>query len=234
MDESMADYPASTAQPVRSAPAPGSGRLVLLSIAGIPLLMILASSWLWFFVQRGDIDLVGTLGTANQGELLKPPRQIADAALLDARGVAHEFGRSPPRWTLLIPNPGAVCDAQCEATLYLSRQIHIAMGKEMPRIRRAFVGTLPPTQIALEVDALSDAQPVPPDFASYVSQSHPGMAVLHGSPQALDALFMEHAAQPDSWYLMDPAGWVMMRYDATVDYKDVISDLKFLLKNSNG
>ena len=33
---------------------------------------------------------------------------------------------------------------------------------------------------------------------------------------------------------MDPNGWVMMRYDSSVDYKDVIADLKFLLKNSNG
>jgi hypothetical protein len=223
-----------TTQRARTAPRPGSGRLVLLSIAGIPLLVILASSWLWFFVQRGDIDLVGTLGTANQGELLSPPRQIADAALLDARGAPFELALDPPRWTLLIPYPGAVCDAQCEATLYLTRQIHIAMGKELPRIRRAFVGTLPPARTALQVDALSDGQPVPPDFSTFMQQAHPGLAVLHGERRALEQLFAEHAAQPDSWYLMDPAGWVMMRYDASVDYKDVISDLKFLLKNSNG
>jgi hypothetical protein len=33
---------------------------------------------------------------------------------------------------------------------------------------------------------------------------------------------------------MDPAGWIMMRYDPSIGYKDVISDLKFLIKNSNG
>jgi hypothetical protein len=26
-------------------------------------------------------------------------------------------------------------------------------------------------------------------------------------------MFPELPARPDSWYLMDPAGWVMMRYD---------------------
>ena len=37
---------------------------------------------------------------------------------------------------------------------------------------------------------------------------------------------------PNSWYLVDPSGWVMMRYSTEVNYKDVIGDLKFLLKNS--
>ncbi|MFT4825767.1 MAG: hypothetical protein ACI9J0_003701, partial [Cryomorphaceae bacterium] len=31
-----------------------------------------------------------------------------------------------------------------------------------------------------------------------------------------------------------PAGWIMMSYDGKVGYKGVISDLKFLLKNSSG
>ena len=38
---------------------PGQGRAVLLLIAGIPLTMMLAASWLWYFVEQGDIDIVG-------------------------------------------------------------------------------------------------------------------------------------------------------------------------------
>ena len=40
-----------------------NNRLVLLMIAGIPLTMILAASWLWYFVVNGDLDLVGALCT---------------------------------------------------------------------------------------------------------------------------------------------------------------------------
>ena len=51
-----------------------NGRIILLLIAGLPVTMILAASWLWFFVQRGDIDLIGAIGTANNGEysLIQP------------------------------------------------------------------------------------------------------------------------------------------------------------------
>ena len=55
---------------------PGQGRIVLLLIAGIPLTMILAASWLWYFVANGDLDLVAALGTANNGELVTPPRDL--------------------------------------------------------------------------------------------------------------------------------------------------------------
>jgi hypothetical protein len=47
-------------------------------------------------------------------------------------------------------------------------------------------------------------------------------------------LFPEQQGDPTTWYLVDPAGWVMMAYDNQVPYKDVIADLKFLLKNSGG
>jgi hypothetical protein len=44
---------------------------------------------------------------------------------------------------------------------------------------------------------------------------------------------VEHQADASIWYLVDPAGWIMMSYNGEVHYKDVISDLKFLLKNSS-
>jgi len=33
---------------------------------------------------------------------------------------------------------------------------------------------------------------------------------------------------------LEPAGWVMMHFGDDLDYKAVIADLKFLLKNSGG
>jgi hypothetical protein len=50
-----------------------NNRMVLLLIAGVPVTMILGATWLWYFVVRGDLDLVGTLGTANRGALVQPP-----------------------------------------------------------------------------------------------------------------------------------------------------------------
>jgi hypothetical protein len=39
---------------------------------------------------------------------------------------------------------------------------------------------------------------------------------------------------PTQWYVVDPAGWIMMRVSDDLYYKDVISDLRFLLKHSGG
>lgn len=213
--------------------SPNNNRLVLLLIAGIPLTMILAASWLWFFVMRGDLDLVGMLGTANRGDLVQPPRQFADHKLLDDGGRPFAYGDREPRWSLVVVNPGETCDQDCEHNLYMTRQIHVAMGKEFSRIRRLYVGELPPAETGLSVEGLSDGSPLPASFAEYLETGHRGIVPLHVSSPEFVTLFPEQQFDPRLWYLADPAGWVMMTYNAEVSYKDVIADLKFLLKNSS-
>ena len=211
-----------------------NGRLILLLIAGIPVTMILASSWLWYFVVRGDLDVVGALGTANQGALIQPPRDLAAVDASDSLSATLAFPADNPKWTLLVPNPGVDCDRECESRLYLTRQIHIAMGKQMNRIRRAFIGDAAVPEIDLSVPVLSDGRPVPEDFDDYLRREQRGLVAVTTTPSALRNLFPELADQPETWYVVDPSGWIMMSYSPEITYKDVISDLKFLLKNSNG
>jgi len=216
-----------------ASPGAGNGRLILALIAGIPLIMILAASWLWYFVVRGDLDIVGTLGTANRGELLRPPRQALDAGWQSVDGEPFALPEEP-KWLLLVPQRGADCDAACEERLFLARQIHTLLGKNMDRVRRALVTDAAPGSLRLTVETLSDDRPLPADFETYRQREQRGLDVWYSDVASFEALFPEYLQQDDSWYLVDPAGWVMMRYDETVPYKDVISDLKFLLKNSNG
>lgn len=210
-----------------------SGRMTLLLIAGIPVIVILASTWMWYYVASGKLDVVGALGTANRGELVQPPRQAMDAGWQNAAGETF-VPETPPRWTMVVPQRGASCDAGCEKRLYEARQIHMALGKELGRVTRLFVSDAPLAELALKVDALSDARPVPDSFGEYVVTEQRGMTVWHSAVETFSTMFPEYLSQPDSWYLMDPNGWVMMRYDASISYKDVISDMKFLIKNSNG
>jgi hypothetical protein len=209
------------------------GRMVLLLIAGIPVTVILAASWLWYFVAQGELDLVGRLGTANSGELLRPPRQALDARWRDASDAPFALGDTP-RWTMVVPQRSASCEAACEHQLYELRQIHALLGKNMGRVQRALVSTAAPAALQLNVDALSEERPLPATFAAYIEREQRGLALWQSSENSFDTLFPELLAQPNSWYLMDPAGWIMMRYDSSVSYIDVIGDLKFLLKNSNG
>jgi hypothetical protein len=206
--------------------------MVLLLIAGIPVTMMLAATWLWWFVVRGDLDLVGMIGTANRGELVQPPRKLDEAGLLDHYGREFRYGDLEPRWALLVPASGGVCNRDCEHSLYLTRQIHVAMGKEFNRIRRLYAGDVPLADTALGVDALSDQRPAPDTLAELLEQEHRGLQPLSVGPGAYATLFAEQREDPTTWYLVDPAGWVMMSYNSEVSYKEVIADLKFLLKNS--
>ena len=210
-----------------------NNRAVLLLIAGIPLTMILAASWLWFFVVKGDLDLVGALGTANRGQLVQPPRQLDEHVVVNASGVQVKYAELPRKWTMLVPNPGAECAADCEQTLYLTRQIHIAIGKEFNRIARMYLSETAVADTALAVAELSDDRPAPASFAQLLETEHRGLKALTLAQGSYGQLFPERAQDPTTWYLVDPAGWVMMSYNSEIHYKDVISDLKFLLKNSS-
>lgn len=210
-----------------------NSRLILLLIAGLPVTMILAATWLWYFVARGELDIVGALGTANNGTLVEPPRALDEAALLRASGEMLDPASLKRHWTFVVPNTGATCDTGCEHLLYLTRQIHLAMGKEYNRIRRLYIGNSPVAATELAVDALSDDRPLPPGFAAFLEKEHRDLLPLQAGEDALHRLFPEYLAAPDTWYLVDPEGWVMMSYNDSVGYKDVIADLKFLLKNSS-
>ena len=83
-----------------------NNRAVLLLIAGIPVTMILAATWLWFFVVQGDLDLVGALGTANRGTLVQPPRQLDDVGLFEQNGYEFKYADMEPKWTMLVPASG--------------------------------------------------------------------------------------------------------------------------------
>lgn len=209
-----------------------SGRMVLLLIAGIPVTMILAATWLWWFVVRGDLDLVGALGTANKGELVQPPRPLPEYPLMTVSGAVVPWTNSDHQWTLLVAHPGESCAESCERQLYLTRQIHIALGKEFHRIRRYYVGDHAVEATELAVTSLSDDSPLPENFAALLEKEHQGITGLQVAPDDYRQLFPETLEDPSTWYLVDPAGWVMMTYDSDDTYKDVISDLKFLLKNS--
>lgn len=208
------------------------GRMVLLLIAGIPVTMILAATWLWWFVVRGELDLVGALGTANKGTLVQPPRPLPEYELLSASGAAMPWTNPEQQWTLLVTNDGDVCGVACERKLYLTRQIHIALGKELHRVRRFYLGDRPPQATRLAVDSLSDQRPLPDNFSALLEGEHQGITAARLPSAEYRALFPEALEDRASWYLVDPAGWVMMTYDSEDNYKDVISDLKFLLKNS--
>ena len=224
----------------------------MLLIAGLPVTMILAATWLWYFVERGDIDIVGALGTANSGEILSNPANIRSRSFTASDGSETSLDALEPKWTFMVVYSGEICDATCSELLYLTRQIRIAIGRDFHRIQRVMMVDLPadsiriPTSTGAEsaqerieggavTEAIDNASTIAAageaPLLDAIESEHPDVSVWQAGSEPV---VPERHAADSAWYLVDPSGWVMMRYSSEVNYKDVIGDLKFLLKNSGG
>ena len=194
--------------------------MVLLMIAGLPLVVVLVATWLWYYVASGKLDLVAMLGTANRGELLATPVDIRSLALKDVSGKPFDpVAGEKPLWRILIPGSHA-CDEPCRNMLHFTRQVHTAMGKHRNRIERIY---------AFAPGDKAEARTVAMD-------QYPKLQVLYTSAAALAQELDIRAGDSSSpaYYVVDPRGWIILAYGADADGKDVMADLKFLLKNSSG
>ena len=207
-------------------------RRVLLLIAGIPAGMMLAATALWWAVQQGYVDILGSIGTANHGELVDPPRSLSDV-VFQHEGVAETLWADlPTKWRLVVVQRGDLCDETCQQQLYQTRQIHLALGKEFNRVGRVLLGDVAAASVLISpVTAQNDE---PQRLLPWLEREHLGLTPLTLASSRLDTLLPETIDQPGQWYVVDPAGWIMMRVADDLHYKDVISDLRFLLKHSGG
>jgi len=207
-------------------------RRVLLLIAGIPLSMMLAATALWWAVQNGYVDILGSVGTANHGELINPPRSLTDV-VFQHEGVADTLWEDlPAKWRLLVVQRGDVCGDTCQQQLYQTRQIHLALGKDFNRVGRVVLGHVATASVAAPAD-LEDGE-ASLALLDWLAKEHVGVTPLTLPASQLNVLVPESLDQPEHWYVVDPAGWIMMRISDDLYYKDVISDLRFLLKHSGG
>lgn len=202
----------------RQSAAQRSNQRVMLLIIGLPLTVVILATALWYFANSGAVDLTGLLGTKNRGELILPPRPIDRIPLWDVEGEALDYSEQLPQWTLLITGDGK-CGASCRDTLYTTRQLHIALGKDANRVRRYY----------LNVDASFE-----PVFAGYLEKEHPKLRRLHTDGEALaqltEELGVDDLTHEGHLLLVDPQGWIMMAYGADHSGKDIMKDLKVLLK----
>ncbi|MET0378177.1 MAG: hypothetical protein ABW049_04220 [Spongiibacteraceae bacterium] len=195
-------------------PKKGGARRDLFLILGMLIGVVALSTVLYWAATSGRVNLPALLGTKNNGDLISPPRPIAELALRSLDGQAFDFAKQKPHWTLLIP-VASHCDAACEKNLYQTRQTHVALGKNAGRVQRYLVSK----------DGAPDAA-----FEQLLTQ-HTGVQMLLADPIAFDKYFAD-LVPAHTYFVVDPAGWMMMAYGSDHDYHGVISDLKFLLSNS--
>lgn len=118
------------------------------------------------------------------------------------------------RWQLLVTAPTA-CATDCRQLVYLARQLQIGLGRDASRASHA----------------LASAQPLSADYDARLKAEYPQL-----QRYVLDlSTFNRNAAAPGEaqLWIVDPHGNLVLRYDATVKGKDLLNDLRHLLKLSN-
>ena len=152
-------------------------------------------------------------GTVNHGTLVQPVRSVTAASLRLADGTEIDPGYLSGRWTLVHVIDGA-CARSCIAALARSRQVQRALGDDMQRV-----------QLLLVLAGPVDAPPV---------DMPPGVTLAVASSDWLASFSFADATpgQGPGIYLVDPQGYLMMRYPRDVDRRGLLADLERLLKLS--
>ena len=183
--------------------APGrKGRVQLLLIAVVFFGPLIGAAWLYY---KGDSLQPDT--RVNHGALLEPIVNLHDltpeSAILEHRA-----------WLLLYPNDGN-CNGGCRKALYTVRQSRLMLGKEMERVKRVFLhgAELPDTL--------------------FIAEEHKGLITLQDA--ALRSVLDNK--KPDThagggFYLVDPHGNLVLYFSPDTDPRDMVDDIKRLLKLS--
>jgi cytochrome oxidase Cu insertion factor (SCO1/SenC/PrrC family) len=185
------------------------GRRQLLIVAAVFLLPVVVA----FAMYYGN--LWRPAGSSSMGELIDPARPLTIAGLRHPDGTPADASAFQGKWTLLYIGDGA-CDADCRTALVFGRQSRLALNNEMTRVQR----------IVLATGHCCDT--------GYFEAEHPGLLALDASSPEAQALLAQFPGdRAHSLYVVDPLGNLMMRHDASHTTKDLLSDLKKLLKLSH-
>jgi cytochrome oxidase Cu insertion factor (SCO1/SenC/PrrC family) len=187
-------------------------RRLLIGVA----LMFFAPLALSFYFYYGSVGWRPG-GHVNKGELIRPARPLPAAALSLQDGGDTQPKFLLGKWTLLYVQE-SVCDAECLRRLYDTRQVRLALDREMGRVQRVLLGA-----------------PACCDWGA-LHAAHPDLLLLKRDARAaplLEQLPHEgNSVAPERVYLIDPLGNLMMYYPPEAPAKGMLQDLKRLLQLS--
>ena len=206
----------------------------LLLVAFVPITMAT-------FAFRAATDGGLFSSTTNKGELIMPPADITDLAIVDTQGLPvfrafeelvaeienpNDYDTQP--WHIIYINTRD-CDDACRERVHLLRQMHITLNKNTPRVRRYYVQAN--TEAGRE-RALSA------ETAAHFRAEFPSMGVAFSQvdliEQNLKQKGLELDLQADNYiFFVDPVGNVMMYYNSSHSIADIKSDLEKLLRHSS-
>ncbi|MCA4961531.1 MULTISPECIES: hypothetical protein [unclassified Pseudomonas] len=118
------------------------------------------------------------------------------------------------RWQILVTAPKD-CSVDCQQLVYLARQVQIGLSRDASRASHA----------------LAAAQPLNSEYEAKLAREYPQLQRYPMDLTTFSKTTGDHAV-PQLW-IIDPHGNLVLRYDPTVKGKDLLNDLRHLLKLSN-
>ena len=118
------------------------------------------------------------------------------------------------RWQLLVSTPKD-CGLDCQQLVYLARQIQVGLGRDASRASHA----------------LATTQPLSADYQARLEREYPQLQRYPLNLMKYEAT--SQGKQDAQLWIVDPHGNLVLRYDARVKGKDLLNDMRHLLKLSN-
>ena len=165
-------------------------------------------------------------GRVNAGVLVEPARPLPALTLPILGGGDTTANFLKGKWTLLYVDLGP-CAELCRARLYDTRQVRLALDRDMKRVQRVWIANV----------ECCDAQ--------FLRDQHPDLITIRGSAAAAPLLALlppsdtssageaSFASKAPPVYLIDPLGNLMMFYPAETKSKGILQDMKRLLRLSS-
>jgi len=183
-------------------------RLILLGVALVFIIPILVSWYLVFFsdFKKGD-------GGTQKGELISPVIPLGEPEVFNLKSKTIESING--KWTLLffVENE---CNKLCEDKLYQLRQIRLALGKDRDKVDRLLVSKNK-QQWSQYTNSFNGQKYIDPTSRDY---------------NRLIKKFNDYAGLDlKATYLIDPYGFLMMKYPQDDNPMGTIKDIERLIKN---
>lgn len=161
--------------------------------------------------------------TVNKGELLLPATSVKSTNFYDyEQNKVDLLSLSrQKKWRVIIPG-NAECSSDCQEILYLTRQVHIRLGEKANRVERIYINSDRFIESGTDI---------------FFRKEHPKLKHIHLGRESWQQWLGHTNISVNSmlekkYFLVDQEGFVMMFYGVEHSGKDLLSDLKRLLKYS--
>lgn len=155
--------------------------------------------------------------TTNNGDLISPAHRLEAFQEKTLAGKTYSGANLEKIWTV-VHLLDAPCDEACSKRLYDTRQMRIALGKDIDRVQRLIVVSTP--ELAKSQQKMWD--------------SHPDLAIVIAAKGGLSEQIRQLSQdQVNTVYLIDPLGNLMMKFAPALETKLMMKDIQKLLRLSH-